>query len=823
MPILISDTQSAFVSGRAIADNVLITHETLHYLRTSEARKYCSMAVKTDMSKAYDRIEWGFAREVLSLLGFDPVWIAWIMTCIETVSYSFLINGTPQGRVRPSRGLRQGDPLSPYIFILCTEVLAAMCNKGQEDGSLPGVRVARGCPPINHLLFADDTMFFCKSNVKSVTALSSIISSYEALSGQKINTLKSSITFSAKTPPEVRTRVKASLSIDTEGGIGKYLGLPENFGRKKCDIFATIVGKIRQKALSWKSRFLSGAGKQIMLKSVLSAMPCYTMSCFKIPISLCNQIQSILTRFWWDANPGKRKLCWVAWSTLTLPKFAGGLGFRDIETLNDSLLAKVGWRLLKNPHSFLARVLLGKYARDSSFLTCTVPVSASHGWRSIIAGRKLLKKGLSWVVGNGESIRVWEDPWLSFVTPSRPVGPPSEFAYSLRVSDLLCPLSNQWDINRIREHLPQYEDCILRIVTSAGPSLDALVWLPEKNGAYSTKSGYALGILEKCAWEKDQQPLEWQKHIWSAKTIPKIREFLWRIVKKAIPVSENLSKRGVPPFNCKRCGAHEDDLHVFLTCPFAEEVWNLLPVRIRPAASLLSMAELIKAGSTYTPLPPSGLSDPMWPWVLWNLWKSRNQLMFENRGFSAQETALKCILDAKEWSSAQDHRDRRPLAPPLGPPSAPSTCRSVPPPSFPLDVLACKVDAAWDSSSGGCGIGGIFSGNNLKRIPNLSESRSHVSSALMAEAIAVRLAVVTAVYSNVRSLAVLTDSLSLVTLLKKEATQPELFGIMFDIYHALSYFDRISFHFISRTFNGEADLVAKSALTLLSVNSSVGG
>lgn len=98
-----------------------------------------------------------------------------------------------------------------------------MCKKGQEDGSLPGVRVARGCPPINHLLFTDDTMFFCKSNVKTVTALSSIISSYESLSGQKINTLKSAITFSAKTPHEVKTRVKAALSIDTEGGIGQEM------------------------------------------------------------------------------------------------------------------------------------------------------------------------------------------------------------------------------------------------------------------------------------------------------------------------------------------------------------------------------------------------------------------------------------------------------------------------------------------------------------------------------------------------------------------------------------------------------------------------
>ena len=161
LPLLISKHQSAFVPHRAISDNVLITHETLHFLRTSEAKKFCSMAVKTDMSKAYDRIEWGFLKAVLTRFGFHENWIAWIMTCVKTVSYSFLLNGAPQGKVIPSRGLRQGDPLSPYLFILCTEVLSDLCTKAQVNGSLPGIRVARASPLVNHLLFADDTMFFC--------------------------------------------------------------------------------------------------------------------------------------------------------------------------------------------------------------------------------------------------------------------------------------------------------------------------------------------------------------------------------------------------------------------------------------------------------------------------------------------------------------------------------------------------------------------------------------------------------------------------------------------------------------------------------------
>ena len=315
------------------------------------------------------------------------------MCCIESVSYSFLINGVPQGLVKPSRGLRQGDPLSPHIFILCTEILSALCNKGQENGTLPGIKVARGSPAINHLLFADDTMFFCKSSPRCIAALMKILSTYEAVSGQRINPQKSAITFSAKTPELVRSRVKDTMEISAEGGIGKYLGLPENFSRRKKDIFASIVDRLRQKSHSWTSRFLSGAGKQIMLKSVLSAMPCYAMSCFKLPMSLCKQIQSILTRFWWDANPERKKMCWVAWTSMAMPKYAGELGFRDVETFNDALLAKIGWKILTEPQSLLSRILLGKYTKNSTFLECSVPLTASHGWRSILAGRDLLRKG----------------------------------------------------------------------------------------------------------------------------------------------------------------------------------------------------------------------------------------------------------------------------------------------------------------------------------------------------------------------------------------------------------------------------------------------
>lgn len=125
------------------------------------------MAVKTDMSKAYDNIEWKFIEAVLGKFGFHPKVTNWIMQCVSTVSYSIILNGLAQGKNFPKRGIRQGDPISLYLFILCSEVLSGLCRKAQNNGSVVGLRVAKRSPQINNLLFAEDTMFFCKASKRN--------------------------------------------------------------------------------------------------------------------------------------------------------------------------------------------------------------------------------------------------------------------------------------------------------------------------------------------------------------------------------------------------------------------------------------------------------------------------------------------------------------------------------------------------------------------------------------------------------------------------------------------------------------------------------
>lgn len=414
-------------------------------------------------------------------MGFCQTWINWMMQCVSSVSYSFLLNNEVVGDVTPQRGIRQGDPLSPYIFIIYGEVLSGLCKKAQELGTMPGIRVARKCPKINHLLFADDTMIFTRSDPQSCDALLDILTSYELASGQKINPQKSSITFSRKTPTETRDRVKLQLSIEKEGGVGKYLGLPEHFGRKKKDLFSSIIDRMHQRSINWSTQFLSTAGKAIMLQTVLSAIPTYPMTCFLLPVSLCKRIQSELTRFWWDSTPGEKKICWVSWDTLTQSKSKGGLGFRDIQAFNQALLAKIAWRLITEPNCLFSRVVLGKYCHKRPFLKISPSSAISDGWRGVLHGRDLLLQHLGKAIGNGETTSLWSDSWIQPETNLKHHGPVLLQDKDLMVSDILTRETKEWNRSRINNLMPELTNHIL----SLRPSLlnvqdSSYVWLLNK-------------------------------------------------------------------------------------------------------------------------------------------------------------------------------------------------------------------------------------------------------------------------------------------------------------------------------------------------------
>ena len=159
LPWVISDSQSAFVLGHMITDNVIIAFEVIHYLKNLRGGRNVQMVAKLDMSKAYDRVEWDYLKAILLKLGFHARWVMLIMECVSSATYSVLVNGEPTGYIKPSRGLRQGDPLSPYLFLICAEGLSALIRKAEHDRLIHGVAISRGGPHISHFLLLMIALF----------------------------------------------------------------------------------------------------------------------------------------------------------------------------------------------------------------------------------------------------------------------------------------------------------------------------------------------------------------------------------------------------------------------------------------------------------------------------------------------------------------------------------------------------------------------------------------------------------------------------------------------------------------------------------------
>lgn len=202
------------------------------------------------------------------------------------------------------------------------------------------MRLTRNCPSVQHLLFADDSLFLCKASLSECTEFLKCLKLYADASGQVINFQKSAVTFGADIDPVMKTLLAEILHIDNEGGDGKYLGLPECFSGSKQKLLAFIGEKLNKRLRGWFAKKLSHGGKEVLLKSIAMALPVYAMSCFRLNKHHCQKIMSAMASFWWDEDGEKKKIHWVAWKKICVPKDKGGLGFRDIEDFNQSLLAK---------------------------------------------------------------------------------------------------------------------------------------------------------------------------------------------------------------------------------------------------------------------------------------------------------------------------------------------------------------------------------------------------------------------------------------------------------------------------------------------------
>lgn len=430
---IIDESQAAFIKGRSLIENVHLAQELLRQYNRKRVSPRC--VLKIDLRKAYDSINWEFLESVLEGLGFPSRFTQWVMECISTPSFSIAINGSTHGFFKGKRGIRQGDPLSPFLFVICLEYLSRSMKAATNNTEF---NYHPKCGPlkITHLAFADDLMLFARGDTTSVRIMMQCLEQFGDCSGLRMNANKSNI-FTAGIQGQDLDEIQELVNMPRGSMPFRYLGIPLAAEKLKVNHYAPFLDKIAAYIHAWTSTSLSYAGRAELVRSVVQGVECFWLSIFPIPAAVTSRIIRLCRNFLWNS---KKPL--VAWSEVCLPKSEGGLGFRDIKCWNNALLAKSLWNIHAKKDTLWVRWVNHVYLRGASIWELSSKKDDSPLLKKIVSIASYFKdtegstqaacqKLTEWIHGDniriaeaydyfrpkGEKI-VWaKDVWSSYIPP----------------------------------------------------------------------------------------------------------------------------------------------------------------------------------------------------------------------------------------------------------------------------------------------------------------------------------------------------------------------------------------------------------------------
>ncbi|WVZ83725.1 hypothetical protein U9M48_030845, partial [Paspalum notatum var. saurae] len=403
-PSYIHASQAAFILGRHIISNIILAQEITHSFSLNTWNQHAFM-LKIDLAKAFDRMEWSFILKALQRRGFSNHFCRLIYQCLSTTSFSVIINGQPFHDFRAQRGIRQGCPMSPYLFVIAINELSLTLQEAMNEEAISGISLGHNCPPIHSLMFADDLIVCGQTTQQEVTTIKQIIDSFCTTSGQIPNWSKSSITYSKKV---TRKRIPR-MNNDTI-----HLGHPILLSYKNRTIACSfILNKFRSKLTALKADSLSHAGRLVYINSVLASIPIYYMTNILFPKNFFEKINSFLRNFWWKGSQSEgenKTICFRTWEDICQPKYLGGLGIKSISTVNKSLVTHAAWMIAAQREPFLSKVLKAKYHPHTSFWKAPSSGVRSVFWSSIQSVRQYINESCIYQIYEG-SVNIWNEPW----------------------------------------------------------------------------------------------------------------------------------------------------------------------------------------------------------------------------------------------------------------------------------------------------------------------------------------------------------------------------------------------------------------------------
>ena len=271
------------------------------------------MAIKVDLEKAYDKLEWSFIRSMLIRANLPADLIDLIMRCVSTISTSILVNGEALDLIHPSKGIRQGDPLSPYLFIMCMDFLGQLIQEKCEAKRWQPVKASQSGPSFSHLFFVDDLVLFGKADGRDCAIIRDVLDEFCSMSGQLLSITKSIVYFSPNVDRDTRESLCDILGFASMASLGKYPGFPIKHPGTNTQEFNFILDRVKQKLSGWKANMLSLAGRAILIQASSSSISSYVMQGTYLPRRILDGIDRVNKDFLWGSSETTRKIHWVGW------------------------------------------------------------------------------------------------------------------------------------------------------------------------------------------------------------------------------------------------------------------------------------------------------------------------------------------------------------------------------------------------------------------------------------------------------------------------------------------------------------------------------